>query len=112
MHELGITRNIVAIVLEAAKGERVTRIALEVGKLAGVMADAVVFCFDVVAKDTPLEGAKLDVIEIPGLFRCRRCDREFAVDRLLGACPCGSRDTQLVRGDELMIKAIDIEEAA
>ena len=45
MHELGISRNIVAIVGDAAKGRRVRRVTLEIGKLSGVMADAIVFCF-------------------------------------------------------------------
>ncbi len=112
MHELGITRNVVAIVLEAAKGKRVTRVVLEVGKLGAVMADAIVFCFDVVAKDTPLEGARLEIRAIDGAARCRRCDHEFAVESLVAVCPCGSRDLQVIRGEELMIKTMDIEEAA
>ena len=37
MHELGITRNIVAIVLEEAKGRKVKRVTLEVGKLLSLI---------------------------------------------------------------------------
>jgi hydrogenase nickel incorporation protein HypA/HybF len=66
MHELGITRNIVAIVGEAARGRRVTRITLEVGARAGVTADAIAFCFDVVAKGTAVEGAVLDIVPLAG----------------------------------------------
>ncbi|MFX9216735.1 hydrogenase maturation nickel metallochaperone HypA, partial [Acinetobacter baumannii] len=54
MHELGISRNIVAIVGDAAKGRRVRRVTLEIGKLSGVMADAIVFCFETVAQGTAL----------------------------------------------------------
>ncbi len=46
MHELGVTRNVVAIVDEAAKGRRVGRVTLKIGKLSGVVSDAVAFCFD------------------------------------------------------------------
>ena len=53
MHELGITRNIVAIVSEHAKGCKVARVALDVGRLSGVMSDAIRFSFDVVAPGTP-----------------------------------------------------------
>lgn len=66
MHELGITRNIVAIVEEAAQGRRVVRVVLEVGKLAGVMPDAITFCFDVVCKGTIAEGAALSIVEREG----------------------------------------------
>ena len=58
MHELGITRNIVAIVEEAAKGAACGRVTLEVGELSGVMSEAIAFCFDVVTAGTALEGAK------------------------------------------------------
>ncbi|MGD0105021.1 MAG: hydrogenase maturation nickel metallochaperone HypA [Rhodopila sp.] len=52
MHELGIARKIVAIVGDAARGRRVLRVTLEVGKLSGVMSDAIAFCFDVVSEGT------------------------------------------------------------
>ena len=61
MHELAITRNIVAIVGDAANGRRVTRVTLDVGKLSGVMPDAIAFCFDAVAQGTSLEGATLEI---------------------------------------------------
>jgi hydrogenase nickel incorporation protein HypA/HybF len=66
MHELSITSNIVAIVGEAAKGRRVVRVVLEVGKLAGVMPDAIAFCFEVVSSDTPVQGAELSILEVEG----------------------------------------------
>ena len=112
MHELAITRNIVAIVCEAARGRRVTRVTLEIGKLSGVMADAVAFCFDIVAADTPAGGAKLDIREIAGRARCRDCGTDFAADTLFTPCPCGSRRCERLAGEELNVRAIELEEAA
>jgi hydrogenase nickel incorporation protein HypA/HybF len=66
VHELSITRDLVALVGEAAKGRRVVRVVLEVGTSAGVMPDAIGFCFDVVCKGTPLEGAELAITEVEG----------------------------------------------
>ena len=66
MHELGITRNIVKIVEEAAKGRRVKRVTLDVGQFSGVMPDAILFCFDIVAKGTLLDGALHDIQKIAG----------------------------------------------
>lgn len=112
MHELGITRSIVAIVVEAAKGRRVKRVTLEVGELSGVMTDAIAFCFDVVAKDTVLDGAALDIRKVQGAARCRTCGAEFAMPTLLVSCACGSRDLVRLRGEELEIKTMELEEAA
>ena len=66
MHELGITRNVVAICAERANGAQVLRVTLEIGKRAGVMADSVRFCFDICAKGTPVEGATLEIVDGAG----------------------------------------------
>jgi len=66
VHELGITRNIVAIVGDAALGRRVVRITLEIGARAGVQPAAIAFCFDVVARGTAVEGAVLDIVALAG----------------------------------------------
>jgi hydrogenase nickel incorporation protein HypA/HybF len=112
MHELSITRNIVAIVDEAARGRRVCRVKLRIGKLSGVMPDAVAFCFEIVAQGTSLAGARLDIEEIEGRARCRVCDAEFARPHLAAACPCGARHFTPVSGEELKIAAMEVEEAA
>lgn len=104
MHELSITRNIVAIVGEYANGARVTQVTLEVGKLSAVMPDAIRFCFDVVAQGTVLEGARLEVIEVPGRGRCRTCGLDIELRQLVERCPCGSSDLDRLSGEELRIK--------
>src|ERR1700761_5982695 len=110
MHELGITRNIVAIVREAAARRRVRRVTLEIGKLSGVMASAIAFCFDEVARGTALEGAALDIREIDGRARCQVCGTEFATETLFTPCLCGSRQYERLQGEEMNIKSMEIEE--
>jgi hydrogenase nickel incorporation protein HypA/HybF len=111
MHELSITRNIVAIVSDCAQGRRVRRVTLDVGKLSGVMTGAIAFCFDVVAKDTVLEGATLDIREVEGRARCTACGAEFDMPTLYTACACGSRRLNRLQGEELKIRTMELEEA-
>ena len=66
MHELGITRNVVAICAEQSGGARVTRVRLEIGKQAGVLAESIRFCFDICAQGTLVEGAMREIFEPPG----------------------------------------------
>jgi len=108
MHELGIARNIVALVSEAAHGREVRAVTVEVGKLSGVMAGALAFCFDVVAKGTALEGARLDIREIDGRARCVACGAEFATPALFTPCSCGSRQMKRLSGEELNIKSMEL----
>ncbi|MBN3950817.1 MAG: hydrogenase maturation nickel metallochaperone HypA [Nostoc sp. NMS7] len=110
MHELGITKNIVAIVAEQAKGAKVQRVLLEIGKLSAIMPDAIRFCFDICTQDTVLAGATLEILEIPGLAKCRQCGAEIALDKPYGICNCGSVQLDLITGEELKIKEIEIEE--
>jgi hydrogenase nickel incorporation protein HypA/HybF len=111
MHELGIARNIVAIVAEAAQNRRVSRIVLEIGRFSGVSADAVAFCFPLAAEATPLADARLDIVEIAGTGRCTDCHTEFEMRDIFAACGCGSRAVTRLTGEELRVRSIDIETA-
>ena len=111
MHELGITRNIVAIVSDAAKGRRVKRITVDIGDLSGILADSVAFCFDVVAKGTVLDGAALEIRRVKGRAACRDCGTEFATSALHQPCACGSRNLARLAGEELKIRDMELEAA-
>ncbi len=107
MHELSITRNIVSIAREHAKGIPVKRVTLEIGKLSLVIPDSIRFCFDVYSKDTELAGAFLEIIEKPGLFRCLNCLKESEFDNFFKSCSCGSNDLVCIAGEELKIKEME-----
>jgi hydrogenase nickel incorporation protein HypA/HybF len=104
MHELGITRNIVSIVTEKARGEQVRRVTIAIGKLSAVLPDAIRFCFDIVSQGTVAEGAELEIVEISGTAKCRTCGSQFELEQLYGRCPCGSADITRLTGEELLIK--------
>jgi hydrogenase nickel incorporation protein HypA/HybF len=66
MHELGITEEIIDIALRHAGAEPIRRIVVEIGRDTAVLPDAVRFCFDLCAEDTPVRGAQLEILELPG----------------------------------------------
>ena len=110
MHELGITQNIVSIVSEYAEGKKVQRLLLEVGKLSAIMPDSIQFCFDICSQGTVLEKAKLEILETPGLAVCCQCGTEITLEKPFGKCNCGSTQLNLIAGEELKIKEIEVEE--
>ena len=113
MHELSITRNVVAIVAERAAGQRVMRVKLAIGQLSAVMPDAIRFCFELCAKDTAVAGAKLEIDEIAGRGHCAACNSEVVVTALVGRCPdCGAAGLELLAGQELLIKEMELEPCA
>jgi hydrogenase nickel incorporation protein HypA/HybF len=108
MHELGIAQEIVQTVAEAAGSGRVTRIVLEIGVLSLVLPDALRFCFDLAAAETPLAGAELAIVETQGRARCRGCGGEVLLQRPFGRCTCGESDLDWLSGDELTIKTVEV----
>ena len=75
MHELAITQGVVDTITERTSGARVTLVRLDIGKLSGVVPDAVAFCFELVADGTPLHAARLEINEPPGRAHCRSARR-------------------------------------
>ena len=108
MHEVAIVQQLVELVAERSGGARVRRVVLEIGKLTAVLPDAVRFCFDVVAEDTVLAGAQLEILETPGLARCLACDARLTLERPFGRCGCGGTELVWLAGDELRIREMEL----
>jgi len=110
MHELSITRSVVAIVAEQAAGRQVLSIKLEVGRLSGLMPEALRFCFELCARGTPVDGARLDIVDIAGRGRCHACGAEHCLEQPLGRCPsCQAPALDIVSGEELNIKEMEVQ---
>src|SRR6202167_354337 len=108
MHELAITESIVESVEEHVRGAKVLRVVLVIGKLSGVVPDAVRACFDICAEGTVMEGAALDIEEAPGRARCRDCAAQVELFDTIALCPCGSANLALLSGQELKIRAVEV----
>jgi hydrogenase nickel incorporation protein HypA/HybF len=118
MHEFSITTSIVETILDLAKkqeAQRVLEAHLRIGKLRALSSEQVKFCYDVLAKGTPLEGSKLIIEEVNGRVRCNNCSYHeefnsqddtyhFGIPTLV--CPlCGS-PMVIEGGDELIIAKV------
>ena len=108
MHELAIAEEIVAIVADRTSGARVRRIVIEVGRLCAVVPDAMRFCFDLATEGTVAEGARLEIVEVPGRGRCRACGSDVVLDRPFGRCGCGSTDLEWLAGEELRVRDVEL----
>ncbi len=110
MHELTITQNIVDIAINEAKDRRITAINLVIGELTSVVEESIRFCFNAISEGTAAEGAALSLVKVPALLECRHCSCRFGLDRE-GVCPsCGGIGGQVVRGRELYVESIEVEE--
>ncbi len=109
MHELSITRNIVAIVSEHAAGRKLKRVRLQIGKLSAIMPDAIRFCFDLCAEGTGAAGAMLEIDEIAGSARCDNCAEEVVLTIPAGRCQACGGTLKITAGEEMLIKEIEFD---
>lgn len=108
MHELAIAESVVETVLARTEGRHVTTVRLRVGRLSGVVPDALDFSFELATAGTPLEGATLEIEQPAGQASCRTCGEAFTLDDLILLCPCGSADVEVVAGRELAVASVEV----
>jgi hydrogenase nickel incorporation protein HypA/HybF len=114
MHELSIAMSIVDTAQEEAerRGVRVSAVHLRLGALAGVVKDALLFSYDMACQDTPLQGSRLVVEDLPVVVFCPHCQARRSLNSVQSfACPvCGAPTADILQGKELEVFALEVEE--
>ena len=113
MHEMGIAQQMISIALDAIPKDlpdpRVERVNLRVGRMAAVVEDSLKFCFEIISKDTCLEGAELVIETVPVMARCRQCHHEWEVSDVVFTCPsCGKGEIEVLSGRELEVASLEL----
>jgi len=114
MHEMSIVEALVKTVsdeLRAHPGARVCAVRVRVGQLRLIEPAMLEFCYAAAVADTPLADSRLDIETVEASARCDVCSLEFPVEESWFECPrCRSTGARLVRGDELLLTRLEIEE--
>ncbi|MET0819146.1 MAG: hydrogenase maturation nickel metallochaperone HypA [Solirubrobacteraceae bacterium] len=113
MHELSVSSAIVDTAVRHAEGRRVTAVQVRLGRLRQVVPSSLAFYFELVARETVCEGARLDQEVVPAALRCADCAHAWEIDLPDFRCPrCGSADVAVETGEELEVASIEVEEAS
>jgi hydrogenase nickel incorporation protein HypA/HybF len=114
MHELSIAMGIVDAATDEARqrGVQVSAVHLRLGALSGVVKDALLFSYEVACQDTPLEGSRLIIEDVPVLVFCAQCKDTRTLESLQSfTCPeCGTPTMDVRQGKELEVFALEVEE--
>ncbi len=111
MHELSIAEAVVGVVIRHAGDRRVTKVELKVGHLRQVVPSALAFAFELTVQGTVAEGAELVLEEVQAAGACRTCGSETPLPDLPLACRhCGGFDVEVIRGEELSVEALELED--
>lgn len=114
MHEYSLTKRMVAIVNEAARqhnAKKVNAVFVVAGEDSGIIPESVQMYFDMIAKGTPAEGAKIVLRVIKPQMRCPDCGLTFPRPRFSFDCPrCGALGNPTQIGGEFYVESVELEE--
>ena len=114
MHELSIAMSIVDMAQEEAerRGVKIDAVHLELGPLSGIVADALLFSYEMACSGTPLEGSRLTIKEVPIEVYCPACKAQKTLRSMQWFCcpDCGTQTPEVIHGKELVITALELKQ--
>ena len=112
MHELSLCQSLLDQVEQIARehgANRVDRILLKVGPLSGVEGSLLQHAYPLAAAGTIAAQAELVIEPSQIRVRCRQCEAETdATPNRLLCGACGSFETRLISGDELLLANLEL----
>ncbi|MFN3598664.1 MAG: hydrogenase maturation nickel metallochaperone HypA [Aquificaceae bacterium] len=113
MHEFSIVQSLLELLEEQTRqygAKRVTKVEISIGVLSGIEPHLLELAFDTFKEGTIAEKAEL-LVEVEKLrIWCEECGREYQKEELNLLCPgCGSLNTHIRGGQELLLKSIELE---
>ena len=113
MHELSVTESLLRIALEHAEkanAQRVTDLNIVMGELSSMVDDSIQFYWEIIAKGTIAEQAKLHFRRVSAELQCNTCGEKYhPTDRELVCPKCGGVGARIIAGEEFALESIDVE---
>jgi hydrogenase nickel incorporation protein HypA/HybF len=114
MHELSLALSLVDIAREEAArlGGRVSAVHVRLGALAGVVREALLSSYEMASADTPLQGSRLVIENVPVVVICDQCGEQPVPDGSywMGCPRCGASAPVLRDGKEMELIALEIDQ--
>lgn len=112
MHELTICESLFKLVERertARHFSRVRRVRVEIGHFSCLDPEALRYAFDILSRETLLEGATLDIDQPPGRATCLDCGADVELETRLSDCPsCGGSRLQPTGGDQMRFIEMEV----
>lgn len=113
MHEVGLVDGIVEAVQRRAGERRVAGFRVRIGTLHRAHQGPMDQALELVAAGTNLEGAVMELVQIPVTMTCRSCATVETSEDVGAVCTaCGSTEIDHAGGDELTLESVEYVAAA
>jgi hydrogenase nickel incorporation protein HypA/HybF len=113
MHEIGIIQSMLTMAEKHAKeaeASRIHEIRMLVGRMSGVVPEALEHGFAVLRQGTMAEEAQLIIDYVPAVCWCATCQKEFESPGLWSECPdCGTPSLEVRSGLEVQLMSMEVD---
>jgi hydrogenase nickel incorporation protein HypA/HybF len=113
MHELSIALSIVDLAEEEARKANavtISKVDVEIGTMAGIDPDSLLFAWDSVVQGTMAQQSTLVIHTIDAEAHCLECGKDFPAEHFFVQCPhCSSYRYQIIKGKELRISSLIVD---
>ena len=110
---MSIAMNLVDLAVQTAQkndANKINFMILELGSLAGVVQEALEFCYESACKGTIAEGSRLEIITLQGEAKCENCGHQFKCNQAALPCPkCNEYVFNIQGGRELKLKSVNVD---
>ena len=124
MHEVSVISNMVDAILRELDGykvEKVEEVNIVIGDLTSLGPEQLEFAYEIVTRDTVLEGSKLIIERESVAVKCNECDYEGPAENLESdffdhsvpviACPKCGGGVEITAGQACRVRDLSIVEA-
>ncbi|MDO5614977.1 MAG: hydrogenase maturation nickel metallochaperone HypA [Cruoricaptor ignavus] len=110
MHEVSIVRDIIQNLEDHYPNRlsEISKVKIEAGLLCNVQPILIQNAFEaLVLEDKRLENIDLQVVLLPIIAHCEKCNKDFEVKLHRFVCECETPSRNIVQGEELRISQVE-----
>ena len=113
MHELSIALSIIELVegeARKANASSISKVEVEIGTMAGVETEALLFAWESAVMGTMAQMAPLEIHSIEAEANCLECGKDFLAEHFFVQCPhCSSFRYNITKGKELRVCSLMVD---
>jgi hydrogenase nickel incorporation protein HypA/HybF len=111
MHELSIAMALVDLVRQhAPAGVLVHRVKVCAGPVRAIEPQAMQLAWQAATQQSDLDGAELQLINLPWELNCPECKRSWQSEDPLANCVCGCDQPRVSASNELTLLELDVDD--
>jgi hydrogenase nickel incorporation protein HypA/HybF len=112
MHELSICQALidqVEMIAQQRNAMQIDKILVQIGPLSGIESHLLAQAYPLASAGSIAQYAELVIEDLPIRIRCEECGMETSAQANKLICgACGNWRTQLLSGDEMLLKSVEM----